>query len=174
MLKKRLHIILIILFSQAYAGYAQTEVEESNLKAAFIYNFTHFIEWESPSNTDEFIIGIIENSPIEASLKEIAKAKTINNKKIRIQHFDKIEEIQTCQILFIPKNATISLKKLLNTIDTKNILIISEKDGYAMQGANINFVIVDNKLKFEANPQSMNLAGLKASSQLLKLAIIVN
>ncbi len=55
----------------------------------------------------------------------------------------------------------------------KGTLIVTEKSGLAAQGAAINFIIVDNKLKFEANTKSINKADLKVSSQLLKLAILI-
>jgi hypothetical protein len=54
------------------------------------------------------------------------------------------------------------------------MLTISEETGFARMGTAFNFVVLNNKLKFEANLNAIYLAGLRASSQLLKLAIIVN
>ncbi|MEO5907735.1 MAG: YfiR family protein [Ginsengibacter sp.] len=51
---------------------------------------------------------------------------------------------------------------------------ISEQPGFAEQGTAFNFVVKRNRLKFEANLKSISSAGLKAGSQLLKLAIIVD
>jgi hypothetical protein len=65
------------------------------------------------------------------------------------------------------------LEDILEKTSGKGTLIISEKNGYAVQGAGINFVIIKQKLKFEANVKALNAAGLTASSQLLKLAIII-
>jgi YfiR/HmsC-like len=56
----------------------------------------------------------------------------------------------------------------------KGTLTISEQPGFAGMGTAFNFVPDHDKLKFEANVNSINEAGLKASSKLLKLAIIVN
>jgi hypothetical protein len=67
----------------------------------------------------------------------------------------------------------VALEDILAKTADKGILVISEKDGYAELGAAFNFVIVNRKLKFEANVKAINSAGLTASSQLLKLAIIV-
>jgi hypothetical protein len=65
------------------------------------------------------------------------------------------------------------LREILNQTKSKNTLTISEQEGYAKQGTAINFIIVDSKLKFEANTKAIISAGLIASSQLLKLAVIV-
>ena len=56
----------------------------------------------------------------------------------------------------------------------KGTLTISEETGFADMGSAINFVVINDKLKFEANVKSITDEGLKASSQLLKLAIIVD
>lgn len=171
---KKGFIILLMLLYVAVDCRGQTEAEESNLKAAFIYNFTRFVEWDPASATNEFIIGVVGTSSIDNPLEEISKTRTVNSKKIIVKHFEKLEDIDKCNVLFIPKNVKIPLQDFLKKTEDKSVLIISEKQGYASKGAGINFVIIDNKLKFEANPKAINSAGLKVSAQLLKLAIIVN
>ncbi len=151
----------------------QSDNKEYNLKAAFIYNFTRFIEWDTLNNHNEFVIGVINSSPITKAFEDIARTKTVNNKKIIIRHFYTAEEISYCNILFISENSKISLREILNQTKSKNTLTISEQEGYAKQGTAINFIIVDSKLKFEANTKAIISAGLTASSQLLKLAVIV-
>ncbi len=170
---KRFNLLLMFLL-MAGLCYGQTEAEESNLKAAFIYNFTRFVEWDPSSISTDFVIGVIGNSSIDGPLEEISKTRMVNSKKIIIKHFEKPEDVDKCNILFIPKNVKIQLSDFLTKTEGKSILIISEKQGYASKGAGINFVIIDNKLKFEANTKAINTAGLKVSAQLLKLAIIVN
>lgn len=172
MFKRFCHINLI-LFCWVISMSAQSDNQEYNLKAAFIYNFTQFIEWSTPATGNEFCIGVIGSSPISAALEDIAKTKTVNGKKIIIRHFYTPEEISFCNILFIPQNNTISLDEIVEKTKSKNILTISEQEGYARRGIAINFIVMNAKLKFEANTKAINSEGLKASSQLLKLAVIV-
>jgi hypothetical protein len=148
------------------------KAEEYNLKAAFIYNFTKYVEWSAASTSNEFVIGIIGSSLINDPLVEIVKTETVNDKKIIIRQFSKPEDISFCHILFIPQKTTFPLDEILAKT-SKGTLVVSEKNGYASQGTALNFVIVGNKLKFEANVKAINAAGLTASSQLLKLAIII-
>jgi hypothetical protein len=149
------------------------KVSEYNLKAAFVYNFTKYIEWKPSTGENEFVIGIIGASPINDPLVEVVKTETVDGKKIIIKQFNKPADISSCHILFISQHAAVSLEDILAKTAGKNMLIISEQDGYAEQGTAINFVIVNRKLKFEANVKAINAAGLTASSQLLKLAIII-
>jgi len=76
-------------------------------------------------------------------------------------------------MLFIPRSAPFDLTEILDKVD-KGTLTVSEEGGAAKLGTAINFVIINDKLKFEINKRSIYLAGLKASSQLLKLAEIVD
>ena len=154
-------------------GFRYEESEEYSVKAAFIYKFTNYIDWGTLTPANDFVIGIVGTSPIKDQLNEIARTKTVNTRKIVIKQFNKVEDIEACQILFIPDRSTLKLDDILGRLTAKGTLTISERDGYAERGTEINFVEVDNKLKFEANPKAINAAGLKASSQLLKLAIIV-
>ena len=172
MLKRFLFIVLIFTLGQSYV-LCQSKEEEYNLKAAFVYNFTKYINWGNYTPENEFVIGIIGTSPIYEPLQEIAKTKTVNDKKITILRFDKIEDISFCNILYIPKNTSIPLYSILTKV-SHGTLTISEEEGYAQQGTAFNFVLVKDKLRFESNIQALNSTGLKASSQLLKLAIIVD
>ena len=170
MLKKFLYIIIIC--SAAFSAGAQVVDEESRLKAAFIYNFTKYIDWDI-SNADEFTIGVLGSSNIYSSLLEIARTKTVNEKRIVIRHFNRPEEIINCNILFISANSLHSPEPILSKVG-KGTLTVSEESGFAEQGTAFYFVVINDKLKFEANVKSINAAGLKASSQLLKLAKIVD
>jgi hypothetical protein len=171
MFRRFVFIMLSLILSQYFALGQQGKEEEYNLKAAFVYNFTKYISWPAtPEN--EFIIGIVGSSPIYEPLQEIARTKTINDKKIVIRTFDKAEEISFCDILYIPKNSPIQLYSILPKVGT-GTLTISEEEGFAHQGTAFNFVLVKDKLRFESNMRALNSARLKASSQLLKLAIIV-
>lgn len=164
-------LVTAIVYGQSQP---QTEAEELNLKAAFIYNFTRFIEWDDDIFPTDFVIGIVGNSMIDEPLEEIAQSHKAGNKQIKIKRYNSLDEIEKCNILFISKNLKISLIDILAKKDLKKTLIISEKVNYAQQGTGINFVIVDKKLKFEVNKKAIADAGLKVSSQLLKLAIIVD
>ena len=168
---KKLLFPLLMAFLATRAP-AQPQEKEATLKAVFIYNFTKYIEWDSSSSENSFIIGIIGSSRIVAPLAEIAKTNTVKNKKIIVRTYTRPEEIGNCDILFIPGKLPYPLHNILDKTG-KGVLTISEEEGYAKEGTAFNFIIRNDKLKFEANLRAINSAGLKAGSQLLKLANIV-
>lgn len=173
-LQKRLLLFLpLYLIACSYAN-GQAYNQEASLKAAFIYNFTKYIEWET-TDTDQnnFVIGIIGSSAVDEPLGQIANKNTVRSRKIIVRHFSSPEEIEYCNILFIPKKNPFTLQSVLSKVN-KGTLTISEESGFAKQGTAFNFVLVNDKLKFEANLKALYSANLKASSQLLKLAIIID
>lgn len=167
-------LFLLFFLLGSFRFPAGETIEEYSIKAAFIYKFTNYIDWNSHLPGNEFVIGIIGPSPINKALVEIAKTKTVKDKKITIRQYNNPEDIGPCHILFISQKDSHTLDEILAYTSAKGTLTISEKEGYAALGTEINFILADNKLKFEANPKAINAAGLTASSQLLKLAIIVN
>ena len=173
MLKRLLCFLTLFSITLSFAQQPKTEAEEYVLKAAFLYNFTKYIDWGTSSNGDEFTIGVMGYSPIVKTLAEIAASKNVSGKKIVIKQYYKPEEIKYCNVLFIPQQTSYSLQSILNKVG-KGTLTVSEEEGYAAQGTALNFVLVNNKLKFEANTKTLDYEGLKASSDLLRLAIIID
>jgi hypothetical protein len=169
---RRCCVVFIFLLIANYCR-AQAAGEEANLKAAFIFNFTKYIDWETSNTEQDFVIGVIGNTPVAQSLEEVARSRTTHDKKISIRKFSRPEDIVSCQVLFIPKNCPFSLVSVLEHTG-RGVLTVSEENGFAKLGTALNFIEINDKLRFEANLRSLYVAGLRAGSQLLRLAIIVD
>jgi uncharacterized protein DUF4154 len=170
MAKRSLILFLLLTFMGLAKLHAQEQ--EADLKAVFIYNFTRYIDWGFNSS-DDFVIGVVTQSQVDKALAQIARTNTVKNRRIVIKHFSRPEDITYCNILFIPKNCPFPLQTILDKID-KGTLTVSEEPGFARQGTAFNFILINDKLKFEANLKAIYSAGLRAGSQLLKLAIIID
>jgi hypothetical protein len=166
---------LLVVLAGSFTGTinAQNAQQEANLKAAFIYNFTKYIDWDGYGRDSIFTIGVAGDSPIIESLNAIAAGSKINNKRIVVKKIMSGAEIPDCDILFISKNCRLSLNYILTKIKPGE-LTVSEQPGFAEAGTAFNFVVINNRLKFEANLKAIASAGLKAGAQLLKLAIIAD
>lgn len=172
MQRRHLFLLLVFFFARGSVLCQLTE-QEASLKAAFIYNFSKYVDWSEQDNQGSFIIGIVGNSGISAPLEKIAQANTVKGKRISILHFNSAENIQYCHILFIPEKLPFPLSLILEKAG-KGTLTVSEEPGYAKLGSAFNFILKNDKLKFEANLKAIYAADLKVSSQLLKLAVIID
>lgn len=144
-------------------------------QAAFIYNFTKYIEWPSDNRKGDFIIGILgEDAEIISSLERMALNKKVGSQSIEITIFKNKDAIKKCHILFIPKNKSEYLSIISKKTLIHNTLIITSKEGLAKKGSAINFVVRNNKQKFELNKKNAERYNLKVSKLLERLAIIIN
>ena len=166
----KLILTLAVSLGHFMAG-AQEAEPEAKLKAVFIYNFTKYIEWHESAPSD-FVIGVAGRSAVRELLLDISKANKAQNRNIVVREFSKPEEIEHCNILFISESFPYPLRSVMSRVDA-GMVTVTEKPGYASLGADFNFVIVNDKLKFEVNIDAINQSQVKVSSQLLKLAIIV-
>lgn len=163
-------ILFILLFFISIAGYGQ----EAKYKAVFMYNFTKHFEWPVAYRTGNFVIGVLGNPIIIGELEAVTTGKKAGNQPIVIEKYKDATEIGKCHILFLPSNKSKEIQAVIEKIGTNPILLVTEKDGLAQEGAAINFIIQEGKIKFELNKNVVTKQGLKISSYLETLAIAVN
>ncbi|MBI5739821.1 MAG: YfiR family protein [Nitrospirae bacterium] len=157
------------VFSQVH-GY-----EEYKVKAAFLYNFTKFIEWPADSfeNADTpLTLCISGGNPFGDALDSL-KDKTVGGRRLSIRIVSRPEATEGCHIVFSSDPDGKNLPAILNSLKNRRVLLVGEMTGFAEAGGIINFFIVDDKVRFEINVEAARRRGLGISSQLLKLARIV-
>jgi len=167
-------IVVAMTILSASAGLPEnSDSDIDNMKAAFIYNFTKYIKWPNLDNNHVFKIGVLGNSEITISLQELAAKKLIERKSIEVFHFKAVQDLKFCHILFISESENQNVLEILSTQGNRATLTIGESEGFCERGVMINFFLQDGMVKFEMNSMSLEDAGLKVSSQLQKLARIV-
>lgn len=153
-----------------------TASREYQIKAAFLLNFIQFVEWPPTvfTNADEpFCIGVLGENPFGTALEETVQGEAINGHKIIVRHAQRTSELEDCQMIFISKSEKARLGEILADLDSRPVLTVSELDGFAQSGGDINFYLEDKKVRFEINPAAAQVEGLKVSSQLLSLGKII-
>lgn len=145
---------------------------EDNVKTAFIYKFTRYVQWPAPAG-EEFRIAVIGDSGVLAPLKALAADKLADGARIRVDQLRSPEEIRNCRVLFIPAGEAGRLPAILKAAG-KGVLTVGDGPDFAARGVIINFVVTGGKLRFQINRHAAAAAGLEISSQLLKLAILVD
>ena len=151
---------------------AQTYTE-TEVKAAFIYKFTSFIEWPKesfPDKSSRFRIGILGDDPFGNVLDDTLKGKQAQDHAIELVRAKKCDDLLECEIVFISPSEKDHYPEILDKFIARSILTIGDSEGFAAMGGIINLVKVDNKIRFEVNLNAARKANLKISSQLLKIA----
>jgi hypothetical protein len=166
-----LWLLCLISLSSVFCSFGQSANEnlESQVKAAYIYNFTKFLEWKT-KDFGFFTIVVLGKSSIANSLYKIASSKKINGKTIIVNEISDLSNLDFCNILYLVSNDDDILIDTLKKIKGKNVLLITSAKGFAEKGAAINFVQVGDKIKFEINRKELEEKGIIPNSSLLSLA----
>jgi len=171
----RLGIVILLLimavFNTPAASLAQSE---SEVKAAFTYNFAKFVQWPAavfPSPQAPLVIGVRPQDVLAADLEALS-GKMVRGRPLKILLASRAEDFQKCHVIVLSHPADARL--LRETLSKFPILTITnEEENFKNLGAVINFIIEDNKVRFEINLNAARRANLTISSQLLKLGRIV-
>ncbi|MCA0431423.1 MAG: YfiR family protein [Bacteroidetes bacterium] len=146
----------------------------SKFKAVFIYNFTRYFDWPQQKKSGNFIIHVIgKNDNLISELKSLAAKKKVGNQPIEIKNTS-IFENSGAQIYYIVGESSKALSDAVSKSKSKGGLVVAENTGSCKQGASINFVTVDNKLKFEYSKSNAIKAGLKTNDDFKALAINID
>lgn len=150
---------------------SRPQEKEYDLKAAFLFRFLEYVEWNNAAGSAEPInIAILGESGLYGALLDLSKSKQTGSRPLKVRQINSVTEIGASQVLFVSRSYRFGIDPVLARTSDKPILIISEQKGDADKGAHINFLISDNKLKFEVNLRSASRSGIKIGSQLLQHA----
>jgi len=166
----RIIFILSFLWFQSFEKvFSQASIAQA--QAVFIYNFTRLIEWPAEYKSGPFTIGILGSSDLYDEIKNYTNGKMVGSQPINAVKYNAIEFIGKCHILFVPFNRTKDMDAIKNKIGNNSTLIITEKKGALENGSMINFVIIEDRLKFELKISNASKIGLKIHSNLENMAV---
>jgi len=174
---RRLAICATLVLLAATPGLVQAEVtKEYQVKAAFLYNFTKFVEWPPARFADAqrpIVIGIVGRNPFGDELAKITGGRKINGRDIVIRLVASEAEVLSADLIFVSVGEEEHLPDLTGTLQQAGILTVGESPRFAAAGGMITFVLERDKIRFQINQAASEQAGLKINAQLLKLAITV-
>ena len=172
-----LSVYMMVISPSISAAQTNGSTLESQVKAAYIYNFTKFIYWDTQKNdssANPLCVAVVDGEDIGNLLDGVSKKQTRGRpfvvKKVRN---DKID-IADCQMVFIGKLERQQLPALFKKLEGTSVLTVSDIPAFTQQGGMIGFYIEDDKVKIEINMDAVNNAGLQISAKLLEVAKITS
>jgi hypothetical protein len=173
--RRALSVFLLLLATLCSAAHAQSATEYQ-VKSAFLFNFAKFAEWPADSSLksgDPLQLCILGQDPFGHDLEQLVAGKTVNGHTIEVDHPESVSQARTCEILFISSTGRPQIQQILDGLKGTNVLTVGDTPGFAQMGGVINFVLDDNRVRFEINLKAAALAHLKISSRLLTVAKLV-
>jgi hypothetical protein len=155
---------LIIAGSRAVPG-------EYEMKAAFLVNFTHFVEWPASGDaTAPFPFCIVGSDPFGKTLEKVVGQRTVGGRPIVVRRLLPTSDLTGCRIAFLSEENHALLNKALGALEQEHALTVGEAEHFAERGGMVGLVVENDHVCIELNTKPAERAGLKISSQLIHLA----
>ena len=168
---------MVVVVACVMIGFLLTNsatAQKTKYQSIFIYNFSKYIKWPDNFNDGKFVICVLGDTDIQPDLEAmVAAKKQINGLNLEIRNIKTISELGDCNLLFVNNKFCGRLDDINASLSGKPTLVVTDKSGMAQKGAAINFIEKDGKIKFELNQSTVTEHGLKVSSSLISLAILI-
>lgn len=150
------------------AGPSQYDIE-----AVYLYNFAKFVRWPAGSPGPELNICVAGQKIYVDTLTAVVAGERIDTRALSVRAIQRPEEAAGCDILFLDASAKERMDSLLAAVAGKPVLTVSDVPGFLDRGGMIQFVVLDNRVRFSIDLRPAARSGLALSSELLKVAVAV-
>lgn len=148
---------------------------EYQVKAGFLFNFAKFVEWptNTPGGPEKLLIGILDDGNVYPIVAGELAGKRIGNRVVETRRCKRGDDLKRYEMIFITRTKEARLEDVRAAVAGAPVLTVGEFDRFAERGGCINFVRKGDNIRFEVNLAAVERAGLKISSKLASMAIVV-
>jgi hypothetical protein len=177
---RRVRIALTMLAGLCMAGagggsaaQAQTYSEDA-VKAAFLYRFAGYVDWPAAALSDpQFTIAVLDADGVATELGRLLQNRQIQNRPAQVRSIKNIREVNNAQMLYIGTAYREDLRRAVASVGGKPVLVVTSADAGLDAGSSVNFLLIDQRVRFEISVDAAQSAGLRVASELLAVAVRV-
>jgi hypothetical protein len=164
-------LALLVLLSAAPAQAEQAA--EHRVKAAYLYKFGGYVEWPAEAFEREdspFVIGVLDADALAEELARITQGRRFNQRPILVRKLRDGDSLTGLHVLYLGSPDPQRIAAALSAIRGQPTLTVTASDETRGAGSVINFVVVDNRVRFDVSLAPADRQLLKISSLLLAVA----
>ena len=165
----------MLLTAWAAPSHAQAEgsAAEYQIKAAFLHKFLHFVEWPPQvlgQASAPLRVGVLGADALADELSQVVAARPIAGRPIVVQKLQAGAALADLHVLFVGRSQGARMPQINAALKNQPLLLVSESDDVFASGSAINFVVVEDKVRFDVALYRAEQLGLKISARLLTAA----
>jgi hypothetical protein len=142
-----------------------TAQREAHLKAAYVFNFLKFVEWDSSVSRDVLQVCFAGADEVREALGKAATGKTVGTRRVLVRPIAEIQNAQGCAVIYVD-----AARGANRWSSASSALTIGGTQDFTQTGGIIRLYTESNRLRFSVNVGNARRAGVQISSNLLKLA----
>lgn len=144
---------------------AQAQAEAA-LKAKLTLSLTRFVQWPGGAIGEPLRVCLAQRDAAIAQAFAEADGQVVNGRRVQVV---KAPPVTGCNVLFVHASAE-RVPDLIRLAAGGPVLIVGDADGALNLGGMVEFVPVNDSIRFDINMGAFRQAQLTVSSQVLKLA----
>jgi hypothetical protein len=166
-------VLLGAVLCMVAARAAQSGPTETQIKAAFLLNFTAFVEWPESAFQDArspIIVGIAGNDPFGPFLDELLAGETVAGRPLTLRRIKPGEDPAGCHLLFISDSERPNWASLMARLRGQPCVTVGNGPDFIRAGGIIEFAQDRGRVRFRISQAAARASGVVLSSKLLRLA----
>lgn len=169
-------VLSVLLGWLAFASPASATEAYSDdaVKAAFLARFAEYVEWppDAPAAA-RFTIAVLGAEEIALDLQRLLPGYAIKNLPAQVRKIHSVQELGDSRILFVGADQGDALRTVAAKIAGRPVLLVTDQPSGIDAGGMVNFVLIDNHVRFEVSLPAAERSRLRISSELLAVAFRV-
>jgi hypothetical protein len=169
---KRTLFLAALLAAAAALGQGERTLEPQ-IKAAFLYKFGGFVEWPAVAFAradSPFLIGVLGAESVAAELERLVAGRTVQGRALSVQRLKRADALTGVHLLFVGQSEAARLAEIVSAAKGRPLLIVTETENALTRGSMINFITVDDKVRFDVALPEAERGQLRISARLLAVA----
>ncbi|HVL55202.1 MAG TPA: YfiR family protein [Burkholderiaceae bacterium] len=165
--------IVALAAAASAAADSHSTALERRVKAAFVFKFVGFVEWPPAAFEDAeepLTFGVLGDDEFASELAAVIQGRRALGRALRVRTVRPGDPLESLQVLYVARGDTERLAQIARQLQREPLLIISDAPDGLARGSVINFLLVDDRVRFEVALDAAERAGLRLSSRLLSVA----
>lgn len=165
---------LLALAGAAAAPRAQSATAAS-VKAGFLYHFAKFTEWPAGALAPgaPLTFCVIDEPNVTRELAKAAAGRHVDGRELVVTRMELDGPIRSCHVLYAERLDARSAAALVTSLEGAPVLSVADFPGFTQLGGVSHLFLERGRMRFAINVDAAGEAGLRLSSRLLSLAVIV-
>jgi hypothetical protein len=173
------HLIVLMLASLFLTGTLNAQMDEYSIKAAYLYNFSKYVEWPGVTGEEahtSFVICIVGEDPFGDILNQAVSGKTSGDGRVlEVRRLKAIDppSLRKCEMVFISVSEKSHAMAIREALKASPVFTVADFSPFAENGGIANLRIDGNKVRVDLNINAANQVNLKISGKLQQVANLV-
>ena len=165
-------IAAAMLLVCAPAAAQRPDSGEDSVKAAFLYNFTKFVDWPDsafPEPSTPFVVCVFAGTSFRRALEALLHNEQVHGRTVSVAP-PGVDDLRGCHLAYFGQGEQERQAKLLDAVRRSPVLTVGEGRRFLEQGGLIAFMLENDRVRFAVSKRGADAAGLSVSSKLLRVA----